>query len=447
MDVIEKGNNSKQNVNIVDETTKMRELVRFTLIVLICTLGVFLGWAAFVPIDQGAPAVGLVTVANYKKVIQHPYGGTVKEILVKEGDVVKRGQVLIKLEDSEIRARYTNVKAEYIFALVVYSRLQAERVFMPKIVYPEEVLKMRHETEVKKVIHVQEQLFRSRRMKLETEKGVIMESVRGLKDYAVNLQKQKEYYLNQLRIVEKQMESLRDLSSEGYFPKNRLLELERIAEELRGKIAEITANQVRAEASVSEYILRANALEREYLKDVESELAEVEKRLLALRDSYNAVKDMLEKTEIKSPDDGIVMALKVHTIGQVIQPGHTIMEIVPENSELIIEGKLSPTHIEEVKVGQEVDLRFVTLDPKKTPVLEGVLIYVSPDVLFDELHKSNYYLVKVKIKEESIHKLRELNKEIIPGIPVQIIIKTGRGTFLSYLLKPFIDRIALAFLK
>jgi HlyD family type I secretion membrane fusion protein len=306
---------------------------------------------------------------------------------------------------------------------------------------------MKDDPEIRRMINIQEALFRARRTKLETEKRVIMESVRGLKDYAVNLQRQKDYYLNQLRIVEKQMENLRDLSNEGYFPKNKYLELERIAEELRGKIAEITANQLRAEASVSEYLLRADALEREYIKDVESELAEVEKKLLALRDNYEAVKDMLEKTEIKSPDDGIVMALKVHTIGQVIPQGQTIMEIVPKNSELIIEGKLSPAHVEEVRVGQKVDLRFIALDPKKTPVLEGELIYVSPDVMFDEVNKTTYYLIRVKIKEESIERLKKINKDIIPGMPVQVVIKTGSRTFLSYIFKPFLDRLAISFLK
>jgi len=431
----------------VTEKKEIEKIIKITLIILACTIGVFFAWAAFAPIEQGAPATGYVTVANYKKVIQHPYGGVVKDILVREGDLVKKDQVLIRLEDSDIKAKYATVKAEYISALVVYSRLQAERAFMPKIVYPEEVIQMKDDPEIRRMIHIQEALFRARRMKLDTEKRIIMESVRGLKDYAINLQKQKNYYLNQLRIVEKQMENLRDLSNEGYYPKNRFLELERIAEELRGKIAEITANQLRAEASVSEYLLRANALEREYIKDVESEFAEVEKKLLALRDNYEAVKDMLEKTEIKSPDDGIVMALKVHTIGQVIPQGQTIMEIVPKNSELIIEGKLSPTHVEDVKVGQKVDLRFVALDPKKTPVLDGELIYVSPDVMFDEVHKISYYLIRVKIENNSLEKLKKLNKDIIPGMPVQVVVKTGSRTFLSYIFKPFLDRLAVSFLK
>lgn len=431
----------------IKEKFGIKKIIKITLIVLACTLGVFLLWAAFAPLNQGAPASGYVAVANYKKVVQHQYGGTVKDILVKEGDEVKKGQILIKLEDSEIKAKYANVRAEYVSALVIYSRLQAERAFMPKIVYPQEVIQMKDNPEIRKVIDAQEQLFRARKMKLDTEKRVVFESVRGLKDYSFNLQRQKNFYENQLRIVERQIEKLRDLSEEGYFPRNRFLELERTSEELRGKIAEITANQLRAEASVNEFTLRANALERDYIKEVESELAEVEKKLPALRDSFTAVKDMLEKTEIKSPDDGIAMALRVHTIGGVIQPGQLIMEIVPRNSELIVEAKLSPAHVEDVKKGQMADLRFVTLDPKKTPVLNGELIYVSPDVMYDEANKANFYLIKLKIKEDSLEQLKKLNKEITPGMPVQVIVKTGSRTFLSYLFKPFLDRLAISFLK
>ncbi len=441
----------EQNEAVTKEEIKekfgVKRIIKITLIVLACTLGVFLIWAAFAPLNQGAPAAGYVAVANYKKVVQHQYGGTVKEILVKEGDEVKKGQILIKLEDSEIKAKYANVRAEYISALIIYSRLQAERAFMAKIVYPQEVIQMKDDPEIKKVIDVQEQLFRARKMKLDTEKRVVFESARGLKDYSFNLQKQKSFYENQLRIVERQIEKLRDLSEEGYFPRNRFLELERTSEELRGKIAEITANQLRAEASVNEFTLRANALERDYIKEVESELAEVEKKLPALRDSFAAVRDMLEKTEIRSPDDGIAMALRVHTIGGVIQAGQVIMEIVPRNSELIVEAKLAPTNVEDVKKGQMADLRFITLDPKKTPVLNGELIYLSPDVMYDEANKANFYLIKIKIKEDSLEQLKKLNKEITPGMPVQVVVKTGSRTFLSYLLKPFLDRLAISFLK
>lgn len=439
----------KVEVTKIEQTLKTdtSKVIRTALIILACTLGVFLLWAAFAPLNQGAAAGGFVTVADYRKVVQHQYGGTVKEILVKEGQEVKKGQVLIKLEDSEIQARFTQIRGEYFSALAARARLQAERAFGVKVLYPDEVLELKEEPEIKRILQAQEELFRARRAKIETDKKVIMESIRGLKDYTEQLRAQIKSYESQLNIVKTQIQSLKNLSEEGYYPKNRFLDLERMAEDLRGRISETLANQSRAEATAQEYMMRLSALERDYLREVESELAEVEKRLPGLRDSYYALKDMLDKTEIKSPEDGTVMGLRVHTIGGVISAGHPIMEIVPKNSELIIEAKLLPNDIEDVKVGQSADLHFVALDPKKTPVLEGKVIYISPDTQIDEASRMPFYLVRVKINEETLEKIRKINKEITPGMPVQIVIKTGSRTFLSYLLKPFIDRLAISFLK
>lgn len=439
----------KVEVTKIEQTLKTdtSKVIRTALIILACTLGVFLLWAAFAPLNQGAAAGGFVTVADYRKVVQHQYGGTVKEILVKEGQEVKKGQVLIKLEDSEIQARFTQIRGEYFSALAARARLQAERAFGVKVLYPDEVLELKEEPEIKRILQAQEELFRARRAKIETDKKVIMESIRGLKDYTEQLRAQIKSYESQLNIVKTQIQSLKNLSEEGYYPKNRFLDLERMAEDLRGRISETLANQSRAEATAQEYMMRLSALERDYLREVESELAEVEKRLPGLRDSYYALKDMLDKTEIKSPEDGTVMGLRVHTIGGVISAGHPIMEIVPKNSELIIEAKLLPNDIEDVKVGQSADLHFVALDPKKTPVLEGKVIYISPDTQIDEASRMPFYLVRVKINEETLEKIRKINKEITPGMPVQVVIKTGSRTFLSYLLKPFIDRLAISFLK
>ncbi|HRR42586.1 MAG TPA: HlyD family type I secretion periplasmic adaptor subunit, partial [Syntrophales bacterium] len=293
----------------------------------------------------------------------------------------------------------------------------------------------------------QEEFFRARRAKFETDRKIVMESLTGFRHYSAQLNQQKVSYEKQLMIIRQQLDSLKGLAEEGYYAKNRFLDLERAAEDLRGRIAETSANQLRAEATVQEYMMRLSAIERDYLKDVKAELADVEKKLPGIRDAYYAIKDMLEKTEIKAPDDGIVMGLRVHTIGGVVSPGQPILEIVPKDSELIVEAKLSPANVEDIRKGQTADLHFTALDPKKTPVFEGTVIYVSPDVMTDEVTKQPYYLVRVKINEETLKKIKELNKEISAGMPVQVVIKTGSRTFLSFLFKPFIDRLAISFLR
>ena len=427
--------------------TDTHKTIRLSLIVLAGTLGIFLLWAAFAPLNQGAPAGGLVSVANYRKVVQHQYGGTVTDILVRDGEEVKKGQVLIRLEDADAKAKYAQIRGEYVTGLVVQARLKAEMAFMRRIIYPPEVLELKDEPEIRRVTAAQEEFFRARRAKLDTDRKIVMESLTGFKHYSAQLNQQKVSYEKQLTIIKQQLDSLKGLAEEGYYAKNRFLDLERAAEDLRGKIAETSANQLRAEATVQEYLMRLSAIERDYLKDVQAELADVEKKLPGLRDAYYAIKDVLEKTEIKAPDDGIVMGLRVHTIGGVISPGQPILEIVPKDSELIVEARLSPAHVEDIRKGQTADLHFTALDPKKTPVFEGTVIYVSPDVMTDEVTKQSYYLVRVKINEETLKKIKELKKEITAGMPVQVVIKTGSRTFLSFLFKPFIDRLAVSFLR
>lgn len=424
-----------------------KSIIRFTFYFLLLSLGAFIAWASLAPLKEGAYAPGIVTVATYRKVVQHQYGGTVKEILVREGDEVKKGQVLIKLEDSDIKARYAVAKAEYLSALIIFARLNAEKTFSPTITYPEEVRIFRESPEVAKVRAAQEELFRTRREKHEAEKRIIRETVEGLKGYIENLERQKESYESQLEIVKTQLDSLSSLTEEGYFPRNRYLELRRISEDLRSKIAEVSGLKLRARSQIQELAMRERAIEKEYEREIDAELAEIQKRLIALKDTYNSVKDMLEKTEIRSPEDGMVMGLKVHTVGGVIPPMQPIMEIVPKNSDLIVEAKLSPAHIEDVRRGIKADLRFIALDPKKTPVLEGEVIYVSPDVMVDDLTKHLYYLLRVRVKEDSLERIAKLNKNITPGMPVQVVIQTGERTLLSYLLKPFLDRLAISFLK
>jgi len=423
--------------------------IKLTLLFLLFTVGVFFLWAAFAPLKQGAVAQGIVTVASYRKVVQHPYGGIVKEILVKEGDKVKKGEVLLRLEDYDLKAQFANVRAEYLTQLAVYARLQAERYFLPEIPFPPEVLEMKGDPALRKVLEVQKEVFRARRAHLEANKKVLLESIRGFKSYLASLEEQKRNLKAQLSLLEKQLHSLSPLSEEGYYPRNRYLELQRQAEDLKARIAEIQANQARAQASIQEYEMRLYALEKDYLKDVESELGEVERKLLSLKEVYQSIKDKLANVEVKAPEDGWVMNLRVHTIGAVIRPAEPILEIVPENATLIVEAKLPVTEIENVRAGQPVDLRFPALDPKKTPVLRGKLLYVSPDVLYDEVqgHKVPFYLLRIEIDKESLKEIHHLKKEILPGMPAQAIVITGNRTFLSYLFKPFLDRLATAFLK
>lgn len=423
--------------------------IKITLIVLLLSLCIFLLWAAFYPLRQGAPAHGVVVVSGYRKVHQHPYGGVIKEILVKEGDFVKKGQPLITFEDTEIKAQFMQARAEYFSLSLQKARLLAEKSQQSLFTAPKELASYFSDPEFIRIYQAQRELFQARRAKLENEKRLLQETISGLTDYIVSLKNQYHHLQSQIDTLEKQISSLAPLTEAGFYPRNRLLDLQRQSEATRAQLAEISGNIKRAETSLREAKQRLHLLEREYQKDLEAELAEVEKRLLMVKESYTSLLDRMEKTTLRAQETGRVMNLRFHASGAVVRPAEPILEILPENSTLIVEAKLSPLYIEEVRPGQEVDLQFPALDPKKTPVLHGKLIYISPDIQYDEFQGQRipYYLLRVELDPASIKEIAKLGKELIPGMPAEVIVKTGERTFLSYLIKPFWDRLSKAFLR
>lgn len=422
-------------------------LIKRTLIVILVFLGGFLVWAALAPLTTGAVAPGLVTVASYRKIVQHQYGGTVKEILVKEGDFAKKDQVLIRLDDASAKAQLAQARSEYFQSMVAKYRLLAERRLSARIDYPPDILEMGKDPEFSRFMASQQMLYLARKERYESEKKGTIDIIDSLKQTRDRLIEQKNSNERQLQVQKKQIDSLKELSEKGYYPRNRFLDLQRGFEEIYGKKAETEASLARNESAMKEYVLRLRSLETEYRKQIETELNEIDKKATALKDQYAATLNVHEKTEVKAPENGVVMNLEIHTIGGVITPGQPLLEIVPENATLVVEARVNPDDIEGVGVKTKADLRFTALNAKKTPVFQGTVFYLSPDVQFDERLKMPYYVARTDIDESSMKALRKFKYEIKAGMPVQVILKKGQRTFLSYLLKSFADRLAGAFTK
>ncbi|ROR03197.1 HlyD family type I secretion periplasmic adaptor subunit [Desulfosoma caldarium] len=407
----------------------------------------FVLWAVLAPIQLGAVAMGQVTAATFTKVVQHPYGGTVKDILVQDGDAVDKGQVLIRLEDATARAQYAQVYSEYLQALVVRARLEAEKAGLERIQYPEEVRRMEHDPVIRGVMRAQEELFRVRRAKRADEKQVLQRNLEGYREAAANLKVQARALERQAELLGEQIQAVSVLAEDGYYPRNRLLDLQRSLEAVRANLSEVVTSRARMEASARETEARLQALESEQAREVEDQLAEVVKRLMALQDQFAAVQDHLEKTEIRAPEAGIVMNLRVRSVGAVISPGQGILQIVPKGASFVVEAKVSTQDIEDVQVGSEAILRFMAINPKTSPTFDGTVLYVSPDVQYDEVHRVPYYLCRVSIPPETVEKIAAMGKEIIPGMPVMVIVKKASTTFFAWLWKPFTDRMAIAFTR
>ena len=438
--------NEKQGLKAEEEIllkTSTRPIILVAFFVLIFGFGTFLVWAFFAPLDEGVVAQGVVTVVSNKKTVQHQYGGTIQEILVKEGDRVKKEQVLIRLNDAQPKASLTSVRSEYFLALAMEERLLTERKREAVIGFPKEITSMRHLPEIANLIKTQQELFNARRGSFENEINILRENIVGQEEYIKGLEELQSSRSKQMELLTGEMNSLREMAEQGYYPRTKIIEMERMWAELSGRRSEDLGNIARTRKAVSEYKIRIVRLEQEFLKEVEAHLGEVQKKLAALKDQYDATLDVLKKTEIKAPEDGFIVGLIVHTIGGVVMPGQLIMEIVPVNEELIVEAKVMTTDIDRLHLKLKADLRFIAFDAKKTPVVEGEVILISADRFIDEATKMPYYLCRIRLTEDGIQQLG--NRHLQPGMPVQVIIKMGQRTLMEYLIKPLFDRLAISF--
>jgi len=423
--------------------TNTNSIIAIALIVLILGFGGLLAWASLAPLDKGVVASGVIKVASYRKTIQHQYGGTVEEILVREGDRIKKGQVLIRLNDVQAKANLSHVRSEYLADLGLEARLLSERRMADRIIFPREITALKGQPEIDDIISRQEELFRTRRNVLENEKKILRENIGGLEVYISRLEELQASRGKQIELIMKETEPLRDLAEQGYYPRNRILEMERVLADLQGRRSEDLGNIARSRTAVSELKMKITRLEQEFLKEVDTQSTEVQKKVVALKDQYEATADVLERTKIRAPEDSIVIGLRMYTPGGVIMPGHPVLDLIPLNAELIVEAWVMPNDIDKVHTGLKADLRFSAFRTPQTPVAEGEVVLVSADRMLDEGSRIAHYVCRIKITEKGLKDLKELTLQ--PGMPVEVILKTGERTLISYLLKPLLNRLAISF--
>ena len=403
-------------------------------------LGGFLLWAALAPLDEGVPGQGTVTIDTKSKAVQHLSGGIVKEVLVKEGQIVKEGQLLLKLDDGATRANFEAARQRYLGLRAMEGRLLAEQQGLAKINWHQDVREALDDPQIARVALTQEQLYLSRRSSLQADLQAIEESVQGqqglLQAYTAMLGNRR----NQLALLSEEHKNTSELVKEGYAPRNRQLELERMLAESNASIAELTGNSTRAQRAISEMRQRAIARQQEYRKDVESQLAEVGREVEVDAQKYQAVWDDLARIDIKSPADGQVVGLAFQTVGGVIGPGQKLMDIVPAGQALMLEARISPHLIDRVHANLPVDVRFSSFANSPQLVVEGKVASVSGDLLVDNRSGAGYYLARVAVTPEGLKKLGK--RQMQPGMPVEVIFLTGERSMLTYLLHPLTRRLA-----
>lgn len=423
--------------------TDERKIGRRGMMILLFGFGGFMLWAIFAPLDEGVTASGSVTVASNRQTVQHLTGGTVEKLLVKEGQAVSRAQPLIELNDTQARAQLGVALTQFISSKAVEDRLLAERAGKESISFSPELQALGDDPRVRDAKALQTQLFSSRRASLKSELGILQENLRGLTEQLHGLQNLKTSREAQARWLAEELKGVRDLANEGYAPKNRLYQLERDAAEITGQLADTLANIGRVQNGISEVKLRSLGRQQEYQKEVESLLTDIQKETRAHADRLQALRYEAQHTVIRSPMDGMVVGLKIHTVGGVVQPGQALMDVVPQNEPLMIETMVDPSMSARVQPGMPVDISFPALNQRKTPVIPGEVQTFSADRLIDQKTGAPYFLAQVKVTAEGMKLIG--NQQIKPGMPAAVVIKSGERSMLAYLVKPLTDRMNLAF--
>lgn len=404
--------------------------------------GGFLLWAGLAPLDEGVPGQGIVAIDTKRKAVQHLSGGIIKEVLVREGDVVKEGQLLIRLDEAVSRANYEAVRQRYLGLRAMQGRLQAEQAGLGSIQFHPDLQQASSDPLIGQQMQNQEQLFATRRSLLRSDLQSIEESIQGqnglLQGYASILVNRK----NQQALLNEELGHIRGLVNEGYVPRNRQLELQRMVAESGSSIADLMGNTVRAQRSIGELRQRAISRQQDYRREVETQLADVSRDVLGEEQKFKAVTDDLGRIEIKAPASGQVVSLAVQTVGGVVQPGQKLMDIVPEKEPLLLEAHVAPHLIDRVKAGLPVDVRFSSFAHAPQLVVDGEVISISGDLLTEPQTNVSYYLARVQVTEEGKKALGK--HQLQPGMPVEVIFKTGERTMLTYLLHPLTKRVSAA---
>lgn len=418
-----------------------RRAARVGLWTLAIGLGGFLLWAALAPLDEGVPSQGMVAIDTKRKAVQHLTGGIVREVIAREGMVVKEGDVLLRLDEAVARASYEAVRQRYLGLRAMQGRLLAEQQNRNRAEFHPDLLEARSDPLIRQQMQTQEQLFRARQESLRADVQSIEESVQGLHAQLQAYESMLASRRSQLALLSEELSNTRELVKEGYAPRNRQLELERMTAESNSSIADLVGNSTRARRSIAELRQRMIVRQQEYRKEVEAQLAEVTREVLADAERYVAVKADLDRLDIRAPASGQVVGLAIQTVGGVVQAGQKLMDVVPEDQALLLEARVAPNLIDKVHAGLLADIRFSSFAHSPQLVVAGKVVSVSGDLLTDPQNpQASYYLARVGVTPEGLKTLGQ--RQMQPGMPAEVIIKTGERSMLTYLLHPLTKRLA-----
>ena len=409
--------------------------------VLFSTVGVLGTWSYFAPIASSASAPGFVTVKSHSKTVQHLDGGIVKELIAKDGDIVKEGDLLLVLDGTDIKAQSEILHGQQITLAAQVARLSAERDRLGTVVYPKEVQNL-NDARVIEAQQGENQIFNARKNAHDGEVSVLNQRIGQLNSRIQGLQGQKTSKQHLNTSYTEEAKDLKELLAEGFADKQRLRDMERSMTATTGEIASLSSEIASSEMQIGETRLQIMQIQKQFQEEVANRFGEVQAQLYDVNQRLAATTDKVNRIQIKSPADGRVMGMSIYTVGGVITPGRPILDIVPQGEELVIEARVSPMDIDRVHPGLVAEVRFSSFKQALAPKTVGTLIGLSADKITDERTGQPYYSAKIELSPESYVKLGNL--ELLPGMPADILINTGERTVFEYLMKPLTDAWAHA---
>jgi HlyD family secretion protein len=400
-------------------------------------------WSGFAPLESAAVASGVVESESSRKTIQHLEGGIIRKILVADGDVVRAGQTLISLEDTKARAEVQSLQGQLWDATAREARLQAEQHGIERVSFPAKLEMMQNESPpVAAVLAAQQGIFETRRQVFQSQAAVNREKRSQVEKEIEGLRAQESAASRRVEIVREEAATVAMLVDKGLERRPRLLNLQREMADIEGRRGEIVAQISRAEQVINESQATLLKLESDRQNEISQSLREAQNQIFQIRERLQAADDQLLRTAVRAPEDGVVTELRIHTLGGVIGAGAPLMDLVPRQDRLIVTARVRPEDIDVVRPGLSADVNLLPYNQRRVPRIQGTVTHVSADRLVDKRTDQPYYAAKIRMHP----RIAGIDGvQIVPGMPAQVFIKTGRGTVALYALRPLLDSFNNAF--
>ncbi len=401
------------------------------------------GWAAATQISGAVIAPGKLVVDSNVKKVQHPTGGVVGELLVKEGDRVQQGDVVVRLDGTQARSSLAVVNKALDELVARQARNEAERDGDKSVTFPADLVERKDDPEVARLMAGEQRLFEMRKAARDGQKAQLREQIQQLQLQIEGTQAQEAAKTKEVKLLMQELESVRVLWKQNLVQISRVTALERDAARLEGERASLIAAVAQGRGRIAELELKIHQIDQDLSTEVGKELAEIRAKKSELTERRVSAEDQLKRIDLVAPQDGRVFQRNVHTVGGVIQAGEPVMLIVPQTEALIVEAKVAPHDIDQIHIGQHAVLRFAAFNQRTTPELNGEVIHIGADVAQDDKATEPYYSVRVRVSDGELARLGGL--QLLAGMPVEVFIQTTPRTVASFLVKPLTDQLARAF--